>query len=120
MGDRSACWRQRRSGSFVGGLTRPDLLDPEARPYFLWWTDLTAAAFRRKLVEGSVDDRAYQVGALLREASTRDVWLSLSSANVASLWSALPHHLGRTRAMHDRFDRRVLSDGVLAAPFPRR
>lgn len=44
-----------------------------------------------------MDDRAYQAGALLREANTRDVWLSLSSADVASQRSALPHHHGDPR-----------------------
>jgi hypothetical protein len=81
------------------GPTRPDLLDPDTRPYFLWWTDLTVADFRRKLTEGSVDERACWAGALLREANTRDVWLFLSPADVTSLWSALPRHLGKTRAM---------------------
>lgn len=81
------------------GPTRPDLLDPETRPYSLWWTDLTVADFRRHLTEGSVDDRASWVGALLREANTRDVWLFVSPADIAALWSALPRHLGRSRAM---------------------
>ncbi len=81
------------------GPTRPDLLDPDARPYFLWWSDVTVAEFRRALVRGGAEERAYWMGALLREANTRDVWLYVTPADVAALWPSLQRHLGRTRAM---------------------
>ncbi len=81
------------------GPTRPDLLDPDARPYFLWWTDLTVAAFRERLARGPDEERAYWMGALLREANTRDVWLYVTPAEVRAAWPRLGRHLGRTRAM---------------------
>jgi hypothetical protein len=55
--------------------TSPDVARDAERPYFLWWTDLTASQFRQKLAQGSAEERAYWLGALLREANTRDVWL---------------------------------------------
>lgn len=81
------------------GPTRADLLDPSARPYFLWWTELTVAAFRERLAAGPEDERAYWMAALLREANTRDVWLFVTPAEVRAMWPRLLRHLGRTRAM---------------------
>lgn len=81
------------------GPTHRTVLDPHARPYFLWWTDLTVDAFRARLSEGSDEDRAYWMGALLREANTRDVWCFVTPAQVRALWPLLARHLGRSRAM---------------------
>ncbi len=81
------------------GPTSPDLLDPDVRPYFLWWTDLTVGDLRRRLGEGTPDERAYWIGALMREANTRDVWLFVRPAEVRALWPRLLRHLGRSRAM---------------------
>ncbi len=50
----------------VLGPSTPTLLDPNARPYFLWWTELTVREFRRRVAEGDPAERAYWVGALLR------------------------------------------------------
>ena len=65
--------------------TRADLLDPSARPYFLWWADVTVGEFRRALAEGTDDERAYWMGALLREANTRDVWVYVTPDEVRAV-----------------------------------
>jgi hypothetical protein len=79
--------------------TSPDLLLPEGRPYFLWWADATVADFRRNLASDDPQTRAYWMGALLREANTRDVWLFVSPAEIRASWPRLVRHLGRSRAM---------------------
>lgn len=52
--------------------TDPALTLPETRPYFLWWTDATVADLREKLTSPDPAEQAYWMGALLREANTRD------------------------------------------------
>ncbi len=79
--------------------TSPHVADDQEKPYFLWWSDLTCGQFRQKLSEGTVDERAYFLGALLREANTRDVWLFTSVAEVRQMWPQLYRHLGRSRAL---------------------
>ena len=81
------------------GPTTSRLLDPNERPYFLWWTRLTVAEFRQRLREGTTEDRAYWLGALWREANTRDVWVFVTPDEVRALWPHVIRHLGRTRAM---------------------
>jgi len=79
--------------------TSSSLSDDEARPYFLWWTDATTADLRAHLRDPSPEVRAYWMGALLREANTRDVWLFVTPNEIRQLWPRLARHLGRTRAM---------------------
>ena len=79
--------------------TRASLLDDEARPYFLWWTDCTVSEFKARLQSRDVEERAYWLGALLREANTRDVWLFTTESETRSLWNHLLRHLGRSRDM---------------------
>ena len=79
--------------------TSSDLEDPETKPYFLWWTDATAADFRRALQDSDLERRAYWMGALLREANSRDVWLFVKPEEIRDLWPHLRRHLGRSRAM---------------------
>jgi hypothetical protein len=43
--------------------------------------------------------RAYWMGALLREANTRDVWLFVTPDAIRASWDRVHRHLGRTRAM---------------------
>jgi hypothetical protein len=81
------------------GPTSPQLLDGDTRPYFLWWTDLTVAGFRARLSSTDPTERAYWMGALLREANTRDVWAFVRPADIRALWPHLRRHLGRSRAM---------------------
>jgi len=58
---------------------------------------MTVGEFRRKLESPNLDERAYFLGALLREANTRDVWLFTTSAEVRALWPKLVRFLGRSR-----------------------
>ena len=57
------------------------------------------AEFRCHLAGEADEERAYWMGALLREANTRDVWLYVTPAEVKALWPSLLRHLGRTRSM---------------------
>jgi hypothetical protein len=75
------------------------LLDPQARPYFLWWTDATVASLREHLRDPDPEVRAYWLGALLREANTRDVWQFTSPQEIRGEWLRLLRYLGRARAM---------------------
>ena len=65
--------------------TSPDLAIPDTRPYFLWWTDMTVRDLCRLLVSEDVEERAYWMGALLREANTRDVWLFVQPSDVRAV-----------------------------------
>jgi hypothetical protein len=78
--------------------TSPELEHDDARPYFLWWTDVTVGELRRLIGKGTLQERAYWVGALLREANSRDVWLFVTADQVRGLWPDLIRHLGRTRS----------------------
>lgn len=79
--------------------TDPALQDPDTRPYFLWWTDATVADLRRHLAAGDAAERAYWMGALLREANSRDVWLFVSPQQIRDAWPSLLRHLGRRREL---------------------
>jgi hypothetical protein len=77
--------------------TSTTLTLPQTRPYFLWWTRATVEDLRRFLRSPDLDERAYWMGALLREANTRDVWLFVTPAEVRALWPRLVRYLGRAR-----------------------
>lgn len=77
--------------------TSPGLLEPGARPYFLWWADATVSDLQKHLRADDIDERAYWMGALLREANTRDVWQFVTPDDVREVWPHLARHLGRTR-----------------------
>ena len=79
--------------------TSPDLALDETRPYFLWWTNATVRDLRAHLASADADERAYWLGALLREANTRDVWLFVTADTVRAEWPRLVRFLGRSRAM---------------------
>jgi hypothetical protein len=79
--------------------TTESLFDETARPYFLWWTDTTVGQFKEHLRSPDPEERAYWMGALLREANTRDVWLFINSDEVRALWPHLIRYLGRSRQM---------------------
>jgi hypothetical protein len=79
--------------------TSPELLREDARPYFLWWLDASAGDLRRALQDPDAERRAYFLGALLREANTRDVWSFTSPERVRAEWPRVVRHLGRSRAM---------------------
>lgn len=78
--------------------TMESLRDDSTRPYFIWWTELTVGEFKRRLSQGVPEQRAYWLGALLREANSRDVWLFTSPERIRELWPYLARHLGRSRA----------------------
>ena len=79
--------------------TSIDLLRADTRPYFLWWTEATVADLRRHLADPDPVVRAYWMGALLREANTRDVWLFVGPDEIREAWHGVRRHLGRSRAM---------------------
>jgi hypothetical protein len=79
-------------------LTSDALLDPEHRPYFLWWLDCSVGELVGHLDSADLDCQAYCLGALLREANTRDVWQFTTPEKVRSLWPKLVRHLGESRA----------------------
>lgn len=88
--------------TMAGGRLPPtteSLLDDTARPYFLWWTDATAGQLKEYLASTDPEERAYWMGALLREANTRDVWLFVSPDEIRELWPCLIRYLGRSRQM---------------------
>lgn len=77
--------------------TSDALRDDAHRPYFLWWTNATVGDLRAHLRAADLEERAYWLGALLREANTRDVWLYVTPGEIAALWPALTRHLGKSR-----------------------
>lgn len=79
--------------------TTEALRDDAARPYFLWWTDTTVGQLKEHLRSSDPEARAYWMGALLREANTRDVWLFVTSDEIRALWPRLIRYLGRSRQM---------------------
>lgn len=79
--------------------TTDALFDDNARPYFLWWTDVTVGRFKEHLASPDPEARAYWMGALLREANTRDVWIFVSPDEIRALWPHLIRYLGRPRDM---------------------
>jgi hypothetical protein len=79
--------------------TSQELLLDETKPYFLWWVDATVGDLRRHLGHGSNEERAYWLGALLREANSRDVWLYTSPAEVRAMWPFIWRHLGKSREL---------------------
>jgi hypothetical protein len=91
----------RSSGSSGRRLppTTEDLQRGDARPYFLWWTDLTVSDFRERLRSEDPIERSYWMGALLREANTRDVWQFVTAQQIRDNWPYLIRHLGRSREM---------------------
>ncbi len=77
--------------------TSAALLDAEHRPYFLWWLDCSIREFTRLLASDDPGVKAYYLGALLREANTRDVWLFTTPDEIRTLWPRVTRHLGRSR-----------------------
>ena len=79
--------------------TSPSLMEGSHHPYFLWWTQATVADLRAALQDTDPEVRAYWLGALLREANTRDVWVFVTPEMIRMHWDRLQRHLGRSRAM---------------------
>ena len=79
--------------------TSKSLLNDGTRPYFLWWTDVTVGGLKQRLASDDLEIKVYWMGALLREANTRDVWLFVTTDDIRELWSQLIPYLGRAREM---------------------
>ena len=79
--------------------TSPALMEDSHCPYFVWWTKANVADIRAHLDDRDPEVRAYWMGALLREANTRDVWLFVTPDMIRASWDRLQRHLGRSRAM---------------------
>ena len=70
-------------------------MDRSHRPYFLWWTSASVADLRAHLADPDPEVRAYWMGALLREANTRDVWLFVTPETIRASWDRLQRHRSR-------------------------
>lgn len=79
--------------------TSPDLWRDETRPYFLWWTDATVGDLKRHLRSEDPEERAYWLGALVREANSRDLPLFTTREEIKAEWPRLLRYLGRSRDM---------------------
>jgi hypothetical protein len=88
-------------------LRKPGRLPPtslalyldETKPYFLWWTNATVGDLKRYLRSEDPEERAYWMGALLREANTRDVGLFTNKEEIVANWPRLIRYLGKSRDM---------------------
>jgi hypothetical protein len=78
--------------------TSPELTRDETRPYFLWWTDVSVGRLRELLRSADPEERAYWLGALLREANSRDVWIFTGPEAIRRDWPLLIRHLGRSKS----------------------
>lgn len=79
--------------------TSAALTNPSTRPYFLWWLNATVADLHAALASDDARTRGYFLGALLREANSRDVWLFTDPDKIRKDWSSVLPHLGRSRRM---------------------
>jgi hypothetical protein len=79
--------------------TSTDLLIDSTRPYFLWWTEATVGDLKRHMSSGDPEERACWLGALLREANSRDVVLFTDRDEILATWPRLIRYLGRSREM---------------------
>lgn len=60
---------------------------------------MTVGGLKQRLASNDLGSKAYWMGALLREANTRDVWLFVTPDDIRELWSQLIPYLGRAREM---------------------
>lgn len=90
-----------------------DLSQDHARPYFLWDENLTTAKFRRRLQEGSPDERDRLLGKLLREARDIDVWRFVKPEEVAAALPRLGRRVGRRLAFWQFLIEGWRHDGLL-------
>jgi len=77
--------------------TSLDLLRGEERPYFLWWLDATVRDLRNGLADPDPARRAYWMGAVLREANSRDAWLFVTPAQIRTSWPRVRNTFDRRR-----------------------
>lgn len=79
--------------------TSEDLYLDSTRPYFLWWSQATVGDLKEYLASPDPEVRAYWLGALLREANTRDVWVFTDREQIRDAWPRLLRYLGKSREM---------------------
>lgn len=72
------------------------LLDAAGRPYFLWDVEMTLPEFEARLGAEPIEDRAYWLGKLMRQAKPDDVFTFVSPERIAAEWLHVQPHLGRT------------------------
>jgi hypothetical protein len=77
--------------------TSEKLRNENHRPDFLWWLNCTVGQFKEFLASNDVGTRAYYLGASLREANTRDVWIFTTPDTVKLHWRELNRYLGKSR-----------------------
>jgi hypothetical protein len=90
-----------------------DLDDPAGVPYFLWDQPMTLQALRKRLSEGTPDERAYLLGKIMREARDTDVWRFTTPIEVDRLWDRLLVHLGLRRTFWEFLLARWRKEGLL-------
>ena len=83
---------------FSMGSLSTDLMNDDARPYFLWDERTTIREFRARLATGSEDEKARLLGKLMREARDTDVWRFTTVSEVRALLPKIDRYLGRRRA----------------------
>jgi hypothetical protein len=76
----------------------PDVVDPNAVPYFNWDARITNAQIRQVLADGPEEDRLYWMARILREARYDDVWAYVTARDLLDRFEALLPMLGRRRA----------------------
>ena len=85
-------------GMSILNPTPPEkLVDAQGRPYFLWDCEMNLQQFRHLLEAGTLAERAYLVGKLMRQAKPDDVFTFVRLADIAELWPTLRGYLGTTR-----------------------
>jgi hypothetical protein len=77
------------------------LLDGAGRPYFLWDCEMSLAEFVGRLASEDVEDRAYWLGKLMRQAKPDDVFTFVRPERIAEDWPHLQRYLGHTRPFWD-------------------
>lgn len=73
------------------------LVDGAGRPYFLWDCAMSLPEFVGRLASEDVEDRAYWLGKLMRQAKPDDVFTFVRPERIAADWPHLQRYLGRTR-----------------------
>lgn len=72
-----------------------DLSQGHLRPYFLWDEDVTVDELRRRLREGTPEERERLLGKMLREARDIDVWHFTTPSEVAAALPSIERRVGR-------------------------
>jgi hypothetical protein len=74
------------------------LTDAQQRPYFLWDCDVTMPQLRDYLASDDLEQRAYWVAKLMRQAKPDDALVIIGAGEIRRLWPRIAPTLGRMRA----------------------